>query len=127
MYSPHAPKIIWFAIAMSTVIYLVIAYTMAPVPPRPFAESVRTTLTLVLYGAAFAAFIAALVIPSLLTRSPARQKMIVALAIFEACAIFGLLAAFMQHDWRLYVPPWIAALIGFVREFPRDEVSSPVA
>ncbi len=121
------PKIVWFGIAFSTVIYLVIAYTMAPVPSRPFAESVRTTLTLSLYAAAFAVFIAALVLPSLLAQSPAHQKMIVALAMFEACAIFGLLAAFLQQDWRLYVPVWMAALIGFVREFPRDNVSSPAA
>lgn len=121
------PKIFWFAIAGSTVIYLVIAYMVTPAPARPFAESVRTTMTLAMYAAAFAAFIAGLVIPSLLRQSPAHQKMIVALALFEGCATCGLVAAFVQQDWRLYVPAWIVALIGIVREFPRGDVSSPAA
>ncbi len=112
------PKIFWFAIAFSTVIYAVVAYVMAPVPPRPFAESVRATLTLAMYGAAFATFLAAMVIPGRLPQSQPLQKMIVALALFEACAIFGLLAAFMLKDWRLYIPAWIVAVIGFVREYP---------
>src|SRR5687767_3939258 len=103
----RTPKILWFAIAWSTVIYLVIAYMLHPVPARPFAESVRSTITLALYAAAFAAFVVALVIPNLLVRLPAQQKMMVALAMFEACAIFGLVAAFTQQDWRIYVPAWI--------------------
>ncbi len=119
-------RIIWFAIVFSTVIYAVIAYVMAPVPARPFEESVRSTLTLALYAVAFMAFIAALLMPGRLPQSASRQKMIVAMAMFEACAILGLVAAFVQHDWRLYVPAWIAALIGFVREFPRDEITSPL-
>lgn len=118
------PKIFWFAIAFSTVIYAVIAYVMAPVPPRPFAESVRATLTLAMYAAAFATFIAAMAIPSRLPRSQPLQKMIVALALFEACALLGLVAAFMLKDWRLYVPAWIAAVIGFVREYPSGDVSA---
>ena len=119
-------RIIWFAIFSSTVIYLVMAYWMAPVPPRPFEQSVRNMVTLVMYGMAVAVFIAAMVVPSH-KQSPPSQKMIMALAMFESCAIFGLLAAFMQHDWRLYVPTWIVALIGFMREFPSNEVSSPAA
>jgi hypothetical protein len=77
-----------------------------------------------MYGAAFLSFIAAMLMAGRLPVNPPHRKMIVAMAMFEACAILGLVAAFMQHDWRLYVPTWIAALIGFVREFPRDEVTS---
>src|ERR1700741_5310014 len=95
-------KILWFAIAFSTVIYVMVAYILAPVPVRPFAESLRDTVTLALYAAAFAAFVAGLVITSLLTRSPALQKMVVALALFEGCAICGFIAAFLSDDWRLY-------------------------
>ena len=119
-------RIIWFAIVFSTVLYAVIAYMMAPVPPRPFEESVRATLTLAMYAAAFMTFVAALLMPGRLPQSASRQKMILAMAMFEACAILGLVAAFLQHDWRLYVPAWIAALIGFVREYPRDEITSPL-
>jgi len=113
-------KILWFTIASSTVIYLVVAYTIVPVPVQPFAESVRSIVTLALYAAAFAAFVAALVMPNLLTRTRGLEKMILALALFEACALCGFIAAFLGQDWRLYVPAWIASLIGFVREFPRD-------
>ena len=119
-------RIIWFAIVFSTVIYAVIAYVMAPVPPRPFQESLRSAITLLMYAAAFIDFIAALLMPGRLPQNPPHKKMILAMAMFESCAILGLLAAFLQQDWRLYVPAWIAALIGFVREFPRDEVTSPL-
>ena len=115
------PKLIWLAFTFSTVIYLFIAYTIVPAPARPLEASVRTTLSLALYGAALATFIAALAVPTLLTRSPLQWKRIVALALFEACAIYGLVAAFTQQDWRLYLPTWIAALIGMLREFPKDE------
>jgi F0F1-type ATP synthase membrane subunit c/vacuolar-type H+-ATPase subunit K len=115
-------KIIWFAIAFSTVIYLFMAYWIAPVPPRSFEESLRTTTTLAMYGVALAVFNAGLVMPSLtLAQSPPQSKMTVTLAIFEACAIFGLVAAFLQQDWRLYVPTWFVSLIGMVRAFPKDE------
>ncbi len=120
------PKIFWFAMVFSTVIYAVMVYMIAPVPPRPFQESLRSTITLVLYGAAFLDFIAALLMPGRLPQNPPHKKMVLAMAMFESCAILGLVAAFMQQDWRLYVPTWIATLIGFVREFPRDEVTSPL-
>jgi len=119
-------KIIWFAIVFSTVIYFGVAYTMAPVPALPFEESVRGTFPLVLYTVAFVIFVAALVIPGLQQSLPRRQKIIMAMAMFEACAIMGFMAAILQKDWRLFMPPWIAALIGFIREFPRDEVTSPL-
>ena len=119
-------RIIWFALVVSTVMYAVIAYTLAPVPPRPFEESVRSTFTLAMYAAAFIEFIAALLLPGRLPQLDSRQKMIVSMAMFESCAVFGLVAAFVQHDWRVYVPAWIAALIGFVREYPRDEITSPL-
>lgn len=113
-------RVIWAAIVMSTVIYFVIAYTQAPNPPRPFEESVRAPITLAMYGAAFAAFVAGLVLPSFL-QSPSRTKMVITMSVFEACAIFGLLAAFLQQDWHVYVPAWILALAGFIRAFPKDE------
>ena len=51
-----------------------------------------------------------------------RKKMIVAHGDVRSRARSSdCVAAFLQHDWRLYVPAWIASLIGFMREFPRDE------
>lgn len=119
-------KIIWTAIVFSTFFYVVIAYSFGPNPTATFTESVSDTLTLAMYAAAFASFMAAMVIPALAVRSPARTKMIMALALFEACSVFGLLAAFLRHDWRLIVAPWIASLVGFMREWPGNDVQSPV-
>ena len=120
-------KVIWVAIAFSTFVYLGVAYTLAPTPALPFEESVRGTFALVFYAVAFAIFITALVVPGLNPSLPRRTKMILAMALFEACAIMGLMAAILQKDWRLFIPPWIAALIGFFREWPGGEVSSPAA
>ena len=117
-------RIIWVAMVFSTVVYFFVAYSLAPVPARPFQESVRTPITLAMYAGAIAGFIAALVFPGML-QQPQRVKMISALGLFESCAIFGLMAAILLKDWRLYVPAWIAALIGFLREWPRDEITSP--
>lgn len=118
-------KIIWGALVFSTFIYVGIAYSLAPDPELPFSDSVTQTVALAVYGLAFAAFIAAMVVPSLLVSAPPRLKMIVAMAMFESCVIMGLIAAMLLKDWRLIVPTWIASLIGFMREFPRDEVSAP--
>ena len=119
-------KIIWFAIVFSTVMYFGVAYMLAPAPALPFEQSVRTVFTMAMYASAFAVFLAALVIPGLMRPLPRQTKLVLAMALFEACATMGLMAALLQKDWRLFIPPWIAALIGFIREFPRDEVSSPV-
>jgi hypothetical protein len=118
-------KIIWGALVFSTFIYVGIAYSLAPEPELPFTESVTQTMALTAYGVAFAAFIAAMVIPGLLVSAPPRLKMIVAMAMFESCVIMGLIAAMLLKDWRLIVPTWIASLIGFMREFPSDEVNAP--
>jgi hypothetical protein len=120
-------RIVWGAIAFSTVLYAVIAWTIAPNPEKPFETSVRDTITMALYGAAVMAFMAAMIVPGLLRNANARLRMIVGLAMFETCAIFALLAVFFHHDWRLYLPGWALALIGFVRVWPSAEVSAPAA
>ena len=118
-------KIIWVALVFSTFIYVGLAYTLAPEPELPFSDSVTQTMALALYGAAFATFIAALVVPSLLVSAPPQKRLVVAMAMFEACTLMGLVAAMMLKDWRLIVPTWIASLVGFMREYPTDEVSAP--
>jgi hypothetical protein len=65
-----------------------------------------------------------MIVPRFLTQSPQRLRMIVALAMFEACSIFGLVTVVLYKDWRLFVAPWVLSLIGFVREWPRDEVNA---
>lgn len=112
-------KLIWFAIVFSTFIYAVIIYTLYPRPEGPFEAAVKQPIALSLYGIAVLTFFAALMAPGFL-RGPARLKMIVSLALFEACAIYGLLAAFLTRDWRLFVPTWIVALLGMWRAYPSD-------
>lgn len=119
-------KLIWFGIVFSTFVYAVIVYTIAPNPPDTFGEAVqRNQLTFILYMVAFAEFVAASFIPKLM-RSPERTKLIVALAMYEACTIFGLMAAMIDRDWRLYIPTWILGLIGMWRVYPSDDVRVPV-
>ena len=62
-----------------------------------------------------------------LKHAPARTRMIMSLAIFESCAIFGLVSTFLLQDWRLYLAPWALAVIGFLRSWPSDDGSSGAA
>ena len=113
----RARRIIWFAIAFSTVIYAFIVYTMGQ-PLRPFEESARQQLTIICYVLALVMFFLA---PVVSRRLPEPARMIIGLALSEACAIFGVVAAFIAHDWRIYIPAWIVALIGFTRYWPGAE------
>lgn len=119
-------RIIWFAIAFSTVIYAVIAYTQSPNPEGTFDESLKDPFVYVLYALALVTFVAALIIPGLLRRVPAQTRLILALALFEACAVYGFMASFLKHDWRLYLAPWAIAVIGFVKVFPASSTSPEV-
>ncbi|MDQ3281930.1 MAG: hypothetical protein M3Q69_11020 [Acidobacteriota bacterium] len=111
-------KLIWIAIAFSTGIYAFIAFTVAGQAEQPFDASVKDPIVLVLYGLAVMVFIVAGILPRMLTTAPARVRMIVGMALYEACAVFALVAAFLRHDWRLYLAPWALAVIGFARLWP---------
>ena len=113
-------KLIWFAIVLSTFIYAVILYTLSTSWPRPGSldAALRDPRTIVLYIVAAGDFLLGSVFARLPRLAPVR--MIVACAIYEAVAIFGLLAAFLARDWRLFIGPWVLAMIGFAMEFPRD-------
>ena len=39
-------------------------------------------------------------------------------AVIESSAIYGLVAAFITHDWRLYAIGWVLSLIAFAFAFP---------
>ena len=117
-------KLIWFALVFSTLIYAAIIYTLYPNPQGSFDDAVKQPKTLICYGLALMEFILALVIPSLQANRPARLRMVVALALFESCAIFGLIAAFLTQDWRVFVPAWIISLIGMWRVYPSNDVAA---
>ena len=113
-------KVIWFAIVFSTFVYAMIAWMLHPNPAGTFEEAARRQTTLIFYGLALASFVMGFVLPGAM-RVPARLKMILSLAIFESCAIFGLMAAFIARDWRLFIPAWIVALLGMWRVYPSSD------
>lgn len=113
----------WAAIAFSTVIYAVILVFLVKTPRRfaSFDAAFRSPLVIGLYIMAAASFLAGFVWPMLVKTAIPRVNMIISLTFFEGCAIFGLMAAFIAGDWRLYLAPWVVALLGFAREFPAAE------
>ena len=113
----NVDKVLWLGMAMSTVIYAVLSYLTLGEPAGSFEDGLNHRYTMALYGMAVVDFVLAFIVPGFL-RAPARTKMIVSLALFEACAIFGLMAAFLARDWRLFIPAWIVALIGMMRVYP---------
>lgn len=110
---------IWLAIVFSTVIYFVIALQLANAP-GDFEQLAQGTYVPVLYAMALLSFVFGWFLVRRLVKSNEQTRLIVALAVFETCAIFGLLGAVLTQDWRVYLFPWALALIGFVRELPRE-------
>jgi multisubunit Na+/H+ antiporter MnhF subunit len=114
-------RVIWFAIVMSTVIYLVIALQLAPNAGGDFDASASRMPAPVLYAVALGVFLFAWFVAPRVIRAPnAQTRMIIHLSLFEAVAVFGLMAAFLAEDWRLYLPAWVLSVVGFIRELPRD-------
>jgi hypothetical protein len=114
-------RIIWFGLFVSTFIYAGLDYMiMAPRTTKMFDESLRNQYTIVLYAMAAIVFVVAMVLSRNESRPP-MLRMILSMALYESCAIFGLVAAFLVSDWRLYVPAWVLCLIGFARMFPARE------
>jgi hypothetical protein len=113
-------RIIWFAIFFSTVIYFGIIFTLQGNPEGTFDEAVRKPLVLPLYAGAFGSFLAGLIGFGSLKQRDAKAAMTMRLALFEGAAIMGLLAAWFAQDWRVYLPAWALAVIGFIREWPES-------
>ena len=114
-------RIIWFAIFMSTVIYLVVIKSVSLDASGDFDAVASQGPVAMLYLIAMIVFLVTwFVAPRLMAGKDARQRMIVQLALFESCAVFGLVAAFLVRDWRIYLAPWALAIAGFIRVFPRE-------
>ena len=113
-------KIIWFAIVFSTFIYAAILWSLSRnwPQPGPFEEVIRRPYSFGPYIAAVVIFLQALVLPRMIKDH--QPRFVTTLAMFEACAILGLMAAFINQDWRLFIAPWVLALIGFARTFPAE-------
>jgi len=109
-------KAIWLAIFASTVIYAVIVFTIAREPQRTFNESLRLPLVLAMHAAALVTLAMSFLVPPRISHP--RPRFIVRLALTEAVALYGVMAAILAHDWRLYLGPWAIALIGFLQAWP---------
>jgi hypothetical protein len=116
-------QFIWVALVVATCIYGVIDWIVVrpQIRVNGFEQEIRSPLVLVLYAAAVVSFFGALTI------APARrrEKFIARMALCESVAIFGLVAAFVTNDWRLFIPTWALALIGFLQTMPPSAEYTP--
>jgi hypothetical protein len=112
-------QVIYVAILMSTLIYAVVAWatTQAIVPGKILGDELHDPLTIGLYSAAAGTFLAAMIIRS-------RKMLIVRWAMLEAGCICGLVLALVHGDWRLYIAPWLLALVGFISLYPRVRMAT---
>lgn len=114
-------RVIWAALLFSMVIYAVICFIVAQPTGVPFAQHFHDSSIVILYVMTVVSFVLGNFAPVFQRNALPRVRMIVSLAIFESCAIYGLMAAFLHHDYRLYLAPWAIAVIGFLRMFPTAE------
>ncbi len=114
-------RVIWFAIAVSTLFYGAIVFFAANKPSATFDAALRSPMVLGPYAVASLMFLLGLVWPLLPSAAPERVRMIVRMALFEACAVIGVAAAFAVHDFRIYLAPWALAAAGFFLAFPAAE------
>lgn len=114
-------KIIWFALTMSIVLYGVIAFMIVPRSDQSFDALFANPIILVLHLAGLAMFAISFVVPAnMLKRSNnVRMAMIMRWAMIESSAVFGLLAAFIGQDVRLFLPLGALAIAGMLLAFPR--------
>ena len=113
-------RIVWAAIVISTILYAAIAYFTLHGYGR-LDLKIKQPIVLGLYGAAIVMYFAAFLVSANVAPTNARQAFIVRLALLESVCVFGLVAAFLQHDWRLFLPTWVLSMFGFARSWPADE------
>jgi len=116
-------QIIWLALVTATCIYGVIDYVVIGrlVHLQTFEQELRSPAVLALYGAAVLTFLGAFALSA--TRQ--RQIFIMRLALYESIEIYGLVAAFLTNDWRLFLPTWALAMLGFVQTLPPSAEYTP--
>lgn len=107
-------QIIYVALLMSTLIYGVVVWatTRAVAPGKSLSDELHQPITIAMYSAAAGTFLAAMIVRS-------RKVLMVRWTMLDAGCIFGVIAAFVLGDWRLYIAPWTLALIGFISLYPR--------
>jgi hypothetical protein len=118
-------RVIWAAILMSTIIYFAVLWTA--MHERPFTRSLENALrdprTIGAYVIAIILYFAAFMISGSMERRrarDARRAAIIRFAILESVCVVGVAIAFIEGDWRLYLPTFVLAFIGFARSLPRE-------
>ena len=116
-------RAIWFALLASTFVYAFVAWQAIGTPPVALQREVLQPFMVVIYAVALVTYVAAFVASGALARrgAPRQTALIVRMAMLEAVAIFGLVAAFAARDARLFVPTWALALVGMLRSFPLQD------
>lgn len=125
--------IIWFALVMSTAVYVALAWlSVGARSGKTLGEAVGVMPVPVLYGMAAMMFVAAFAAARFLAprsefshsaasemqEAKLKTARIVQWALLESVCIFGLMAAFMLQTWTLVLPPFALSLAGFVMTFP---------
>ena len=118
---PRAPlKLIYFALIASTFIYAGIIWMLLGqrTPAGTIEQELRRPDILILMLLSPSMFGL-----SLFLGGETRQRMIVRWAIVETSTIYGLIAAMLVSDWRLFAIGWGLSLLGFALAFPPDETA----
>jgi hypothetical protein len=131
--------VLWGAMIFSVALYGVIARVAVPEQNKqPLSEALENVVVLTLYGIGVLSFLLGIWIPRLLQKSSEPGIMpsmgpdasltprlmpafTVQYAIFESVAIYGLIAAFLQQDWRLFIGPAALSIAGFLIAAPTEE------
>jgi thiamine transporter ThiT len=108
-------RLLWFALVFTTFLYGILAYaTERNYRLQPIELMLRRPFVIAAYVIALALFFLALRIA---------PRFIAQLALLDAVAVMGLLAAMLLRDWRIYLPVWGLALVGFVRVYPSEDTA----
>jgi amino acid transporter len=141
-------RIIWFGLLMSIVIYAAVAFVVVEGPAAtPLEDAFSDPIVLALHGAGLAVFAMSFVVSAAMLKGtssanaqahraapqppPApgvvrvtprmRSALIARWAMTEATAVFGLVAAFLKSDPRLFLPLGALAIAGMLLAYPSDD------
>jgi predicted permease len=122
-------RVIWLGILVSTFIYGgVIVIVTKPYPQLPLSDVLQQPFVLTLYGIGLVTYVASFLVSASMERRGKRDSaFIVRLVLLEAVTVYGLVAAFLVHDWRVFIPPFVLTFIGLARVFPSPTVDGRIS
>ncbi len=141
-------RVIWLALVVSICIYAVVIFIALRQPPaEPFGAALSKPFIIALHVAALGILLCAFVVPPVLLRDAnssaaprlagphptravgprTRRALIVRWTFIEWVAVFGLLAAFISRDPRLFLPLGGLAIVSLVLTYPTDSALDQMA